>query len=145
MYLNPVVTFVFVEYCERRGGGVGVPQPDGSVGGAGEEALVCAAVHQTPHRVGVSTQLPAQHWRVWKHGDQGHLSCFAAKNHSWFNRNTRWGYRRSRRGRCSGWACSSTGWCRRPLRWNTVPLYCSSPHSVQRPCCVLHNKIANIK
>lgn len=58
-------TFVFVEYCEGGGGGVGVPQSHGPVCRAGEEALVCAAVHQTPNGVSVSQQRAAQHRRVW--------------------------------------------------------------------------------
>lgn len=63
-YKLEVCTFVFVEYCEGGGDVVGVPQSHSPVCRAGEEALVCAAVHQTPNWVSVSTQLSAQHWWV---------------------------------------------------------------------------------
>ena len=53
-------TLVLVEDGEGGGGVVGVPQPHGAVGGAGQQALVGAAVHQPPHRVCVSGQRPPQ-------------------------------------------------------------------------------------
>lgn len=58
---SKVSTFVFVEYCEGRWGGVGVPQSHRPIRRAGEKALVCAAVHQTPNRVRVSAQGSSQH------------------------------------------------------------------------------------
>lgn len=64
MSINQVSTLVLVEDGEGGGGGAGVPQPHGPVGRAGEEALVHAAVNQTPDRVGVSAQLSTQHGRV---------------------------------------------------------------------------------
>lgn len=43
------ITLIFIENREGRGGAVGVPQSHSPVGRAGKEALVCAAVHQTPN------------------------------------------------------------------------------------------------
>lgn len=112
-----LVTFVFVEHgeCGRRG--VGVPQPHRPVGGAGEEALVGAAVHQAPHRVRVSAQRPPQHRRVYeKHsrdrgGSDDRLAlipltfdvqhCISGGKVAL--------YHRSRTGQCWGLGCSSTG------------------------------------
>lgn len=71
-YKSQVSTFIFVEYCESGGGAVGVPQSHSPVCRAGEEALVCAAVHQTPNRVSVSTQFSTQHRWI----------CHRKKNHS---------------------------------------------------------------
>lgn len=56
------------------------------------------------------------------------------KNSSKYRKSPRCCYRRSRRGRCWDWGCSSTEWSRRHPRWNTAPPCCSSPHSVQHPC-----------
>lgn len=97
--------------------------------------MVSAAVYQTPDWVSVSTQRSAQHLLVYTHKKP-------KKNEwTWFNlkitqskQNAGCCYRRSRRGRCWGWGCSSTVWFRQPLRWNTALLYCSSPRSVQPPC-----------
>jgi len=133
-YKLEVPTFVFVEYCEGGGRGVGVPQSHGPVCRAGEEALVCAAVHQTPDGVGVSKQRAAPHrWICFRKHKTTKVS---SRDPTWKIlrlKTKRRCYRRSRRGRCWDWGCSSTVWSRLPRRWNTAPLNCSSPHSVLRP------------
>lgn len=65
------VTFVLIEHGEGRRRGVGVPQPHRPVGGAGQQPLVGAAVHQAPHRVRVSAQRPPQHRRVCESQSSG--------------------------------------------------------------------------
>lgn len=144
-YKIEVSTFVFVEYCEGGGGGVGVPQSHGPICRAGEEALVCAAVDQTPNWVSVSIQLSTQHWwfcqrqhKMNQVSEHSLISKSSDLNITHVINVTLNCYRRSRRGQCWDWGCSSTVWFRQPLRWNTAPLYCSSPHSAQ-PLCVSVN------
>lgn len=55
-----VLTSSLVENGEARRRVGSVPQPDGPVSGAGEEAVVSSAVDHAPHRVRVTAQRPPQ-------------------------------------------------------------------------------------